>query len=74
MIVPWQEIAPETLDNLIKEFILREGTDYGSQEVSLEHKIEQVRQQIKSGDAVILFSELHQQIDIKLKQELGITE
>ncbi|MVD31212.1 YheU family protein, partial [Vibrio cholerae] len=29
MIIPWQEIAPETLDNLIREFVLREGTDYG---------------------------------------------
>ena len=29
MIVPWQDIAPETLENLISEFVLREGTDYG---------------------------------------------
>lgn len=72
MIVPWQEIAAETLDNLIKEFVLREGTDYGSHEVSLEHKIEEVRQQIRSGEAVILFSELHQQVDIKLKRELNL--
>lgn len=70
MIVPWQEIAPETLDNLIKEFVLREGTDYGSQEVGLEKKIEQVRKQLISGDAVILFSELHQEVDIKLKREI----
>ncbi len=26
MIIPWQDIAPETLENLIKEFVLREGT------------------------------------------------
>ncbi|MDW2204919.1 YheU family protein, partial [Vibrio sp. 1636] len=24
MIIPWQDIAPETLENLIREFVLRE--------------------------------------------------
>ena len=27
MIIPWQDISPETLENLIREFVLREGTD-----------------------------------------------
>lgn len=35
MIIPWQDIAPETLTNLIEQFILREGTDYGEVEISL---------------------------------------
>ena len=34
MIVPWQEPEPETLDNLIQEFVSRDGTDYGEQEYS----------------------------------------
>ena len=38
MIIPWQDLAPETLDNLIESFVLREGTDYGEQERSLEQK------------------------------------
>ncbi|KQA24307.1 hypothetical protein AAY55_03795 [Vibrio metoecus] len=58
MIIPWQQIAPETLDNLIREFVLREGTDYGDVEVSLEEKIAQVRAQLQSGQAVIVYSEL----------------
>lgn len=69
MIIPWQEIATETLDNLIKEFVLREGTDYGQSEITLDDKIDQVREQLKSGDAVIVFSELHETVDIKLKRE-----
>ena len=39
MIVPWQQIEPRNLDNLIKEFVLREGTDYGAVEASLQHKM-----------------------------------
>ncbi|HDM8230239.1 TPA: YheU family protein [Vibrio campbellii] len=67
MIIPWQEIAPETLENLIREFVLREGTDYGSVEVSLQSKIDQVKSQLEKGEAVIVFSELHETVDIQLK-------
>lgn len=66
MIIPWQDIAPETLENLIKEFVLREGTDYGDVEISLQSKIDQVKQQLKSGEASIVFSELHETVDIQL--------
>jgi len=44
MIVPWQQIAPETLESLLREFVLREGTDYGEIEISVQDKIDQVKQ------------------------------
>lgn len=49
MIIPWQQIAPETLDNLIESFVLREGTDYGEQERSLAQKVADVKRQLKQG-------------------------
>ncbi|WP_058910352.1 YheU family protein [Entomohabitans teleogrylli] len=64
MIIPWQDIAPETLDNLIESFVLREGTDYGEQERSLEQKVEDVKRQLQSGDAVLVWSELHETVNI----------
>ncbi|EIN6342379.1 TPA: YheU family protein [Vibrio parahaemolyticus] len=67
MIIPWQDIAPETLENLIREFVLREGTDYGAVEISLQNKIDQVKTQLQKGEAVIVFSELHETVDIQLK-------
>ncbi|EHK0839601.1 YheU family protein [Vibrio parahaemolyticus] len=67
MIIPWQDIAPETLENLIREFVLREGTDYGAVEISLQNKIDQVKTQLEKGEAVIMFSELHETVDIQLK-------
>ncbi len=69
MIIPWQEIAPDTLDNLIREFVLREGTDYGEVEISLQDKVDQVKAQLQTGKAVIVFSELHETVDIQLKQK-----
>ena len=70
MIIPWQDIAPETLTNLIEQFILREGTDYGEVEISLSDKVAYVRRQLQSGDAVIFFSELYESVDIKLRNQM----
>ena len=63
MIIPWQDLAPETLDNLIESFVLREGTDYGEQERSLEQKVSDVKRQLKSGDVVLVWSELHETVN-----------
>ena len=56
MIIPWQEVDQETLNNLLESVVLREGTDYGSQELSFDTKVEQLKQRLKSGEAVIVFS------------------
>ncbi len=64
MIIPWQYLAPETLDNLIESFVLREGTDYGEHERSLEQKVSDVKRQLKSGDVVLVWSELHETVNI----------
>ncbi|HFS7069037.1 TPA: YheU family protein [Enterobacter hormaechei] len=64
MIIPWQDLSPDTLDNLIESFVLREGTDYGEHERSLEQKVNDVKRQLKSGDVVLVWSELHETINI----------
>ncbi|MDU4093557.1 MAG: YheU family protein [Pantoea sp.] len=64
MIIPWQDLSPETLENLIEAFVLREGTDYGEQERSLAQKVDDVRRQLKSGEAVLVWSELHETVNI----------
>ncbi|AAU38542.1 MULTISPECIES: YheU family protein [Basfia] len=65
MIIPWQELEPDTLINIVESFILREGTDYGMEELSLAEKRDNLLKQIHSGKAVIFWSELHETIDIK---------
>ncbi len=64
MMIPWQDLAPETLDSLIESFVLREGTDYGEHERSLEQKVNDVKRQLKSGDVVLVWSELHETVNI----------
>ncbi|MFP3345237.1 YheU family protein, partial [Halomonas sp. SIMBA_159] len=46
-------------------------TDYGERELSLAQKVARVRQQLDSGEAVIMFSELHETVDIKLRRSLS---
>ncbi|HIA0049082.1 TPA: YheU family protein [Salmonella enterica subsp. enterica] len=69
MIIPWQGLAPDTLDNLIESFVLREGTDYGEHERSLEQKVADVKLQLQSGEAVLVWSELHETVNIMPKKQ-----
>ncbi len=64
MIIPWQQLTPDALENLIESFVLREGTDYGEQERSLTQKVADVRRQLQSGEAVLVWSELHETVNI----------
>ncbi len=64
MIIPWQDIAPDTLENLIETFVLREGTDYGESERSLAQKVDDVKRQLQRGEAVVVWSELHETVNI----------
>ncbi len=70
MIIPYQELSPDTLHNLVEEFVSRDGTDYGETEIVLENKVEQVLRQIKAGEAFVLYSELHESCTIISKEEL----
>ena len=64
MIVPHQDLAPDTLTSLIESIILREGTDYGEVEMSLVEKVAMVELQLKQGHAAIEFSEEHESVNI----------
>lgn len=68
MIIPWQSLEESTLYNVLDSFILREGTDYGERELSLEEKRERLLAQLKADKVVIVWSELHESLDIKDKQ------
>ncbi|MBA6342435.1 YheU family protein [Colwellia sp. MB02u-10] len=64
MIIPLEQLSTETLNAIIENFVLREGTEYGSEDVSLSDKITQVRQQLTQGSALLVYSELHETVNI----------
>ncbi|WP_271271729.1 YheU family protein [Aliamphritea hakodatensis] len=57
MIIPHDQLARDTLLNLIEEFVTRDGTDYGEAEVGLSDRVAQVEARLNSGEVAILFSQ-----------------
>src|SRR5258708_40315711 len=55
VVVPYTELTPDLLHAVVESYVLREGTDYGEMEFSLEDKVEHVISQLKRGEARIAF-------------------
>ena len=64
MIIPVEKLSSDVLDAIIEEFILREGTEYGAEDVSKKEKIAQVMLQLTQGSAVLVYSELYETVNI----------
>ena len=62
--VPYTELSDETLRGVVESFVLREGTDYGEQEFSLDQKVAHVLRQLRRGEAQIMFDPATETIDI----------
>lgn len=53
--VPYEQLEAETLQNLIKEFVTRDGNDWGNVDGALEDKVGQVMQQLRNRQANVVF-------------------
>ena len=74
MIIPYEQIASDALQGLIEEFITREGTDYGAEEVSLSTKVEQIKQQLKRREIVVVFDPATESVSILLRRDAELLE
>jgi uncharacterized protein YheU (UPF0270 family) len=64
IVVPYQELSPDTLQGVIESFVLREGTDYGSVDFSLEQKVAHVMRQLQRKEAHIVFDPDSESVNI----------
>ncbi len=62
--IPIERLSPEAIRGVIEEFILREGTDYGEKETSMETKIHQVRIKLEKGLSVLVFEDVSETTNI----------
>ncbi|MCC4275943.1 YheU family protein [Marinomonas communis] len=69
-LIPFESLAPETLDNVLSDIVSRDGTDYGDYDLSLDKKREQALRALKSGDAVLLFDTESETIQLVSKSAL----
>jgi len=67
--IPFEALSPEAQLGVIDNFIQREGTDYGVQEVSYDSKIERVRTQIQSGKVKIVYEPATESVTLLTKLE-----
>lgn len=69
--IPWDALAADILNALVEEFVTRDGTDYGEQEVALERKVAQVINGIKRKEFAILFDTEQESTHIVTRQQLA---
>ncbi len=62
--VPHAELSAAVLRALVESFVLREGTDYGERELSLDEKVARVIRQLERGDVHIVFDPETESVDI----------
>lgn len=66
--IPWDQLAADTLHALVEEFVTRDGTDYGAEEVALSRKVEQVVKGIKKKEYIIVYDQEMDNIHIVTAQ------
>jgi uncharacterized protein YheU (UPF0270 family) len=68
VVIPHDALSAEALRGVLESFVLREGTDYGERELSLEQKVAQVLRQLERGEAEIVFDAVLESIDIVVRK------
>jgi uncharacterized protein YheU (UPF0270 family) len=66
--IPFRELSPDALRGVVEAFVLREGTDYGTYEYSLEQKVAHVMRQLEKGEALIMFDPNTESVQIVVKE------
>ena len=53
--IPYDRLSPETLRNMVTEFVTRDWEELGDSNFTLDEKVEQVFQQLKERKAKVVF-------------------
>ena len=62
--VPHTALAADVLRAVLESFVLREGTDYGERELSLDDKVARLLRLLERGEARIVFDPATETVDI----------
>jgi len=68
VIIPHTELSADALQAVVESFVLREGTEYGSHDYSLQQKVAHVLRQLERKEAQIVFDPNSESIDIVVNQ------
>jgi uncharacterized protein len=71
LVVPWDQLSPDALRGVLEEFVTREGTEYGDDDVPLETKIAAVQRQLESGEVLVVFDAATQSANLVTRRQLS---
>lgn len=57
VVVPAAALSLHALNGLIEQYVLREGTEYGARDYSLEEKVRRVHKQLDAGKVLIVYND-----------------
>lgn len=70
MLIPHRTLSPEALQNILEDFVTRDGTDYGEAEIPLATKVAQVKKLLDTGACFILYNAELATVNIVAKEQL----
>jgi len=68
IVIPMEDLSADALQGVIDAFVLREGTDYGHRDISLQEKRDRVRRLLELGRAEIQYFPETEFIDIQMRE------
>lgn len=72
VVVPHHNLSVSALLGVIKQYISRDGIDSSHVDLSFEDKVEQVRSNLESGKALLVFDHRTQSCNILSKTDPGL--
>jgi len=70
VIIPYKQVSADALQGLVEGFILRDGTDYGLVEASLEQKVAQVMLQLERDEVQVVFDAVSESASLMTNQQV----
>lgn len=70
-IVPYDQLAPQTLRALIEEFVTRDGAVHGHADAAIESQIAEVQRHLSAGKVVIVFDHETESCTILPREEVS---
>jgi uncharacterized protein len=68
VVVPYAELSVGALRGVVEAFVLREGTEYGATDFSLEQKVAHVMRQLERIEAEVVFDPNTESVDIVVRK------
>lgn len=70
MIIPVEQLNADTLSQVIREWLMRQGEDWALADTSLDSAIDRARQALLDGDLVLHWDESSESLAVVSRDEL----